>query len=196
MRRICVQRVSRRSPRRTSRATGRPTPPSASAPGVRTVRTMPAFTVKEPIWPTRNSTPSSPSFTIAGVSAAFASLPVCRQQKTRSETLLVQPHIFHPQSVVDAVDHRHVVLHVGLPAGPRAVVIEDRPRDVFGQAPLDVPDQLPALVLVGFHRLLVEQLVDLRVAVAVVVAFRTAGIILVECLVGIVDAVAGEVGAD
>src|ERR1700730_13866176 len=189
MRPICVQWVSRGSPRRTSRPTGRPTPPSASAPGVRTVRPMPAFTVTEPIWHTRNSTPSSPGFTTAGVSAAFVSLPVCRRQKTRYETLLVQPHIFHPQSVVDAVDHRHVVLDVGLPAGPRAVVIEHRPGDVFGQAALVFPDHFPSFCLVGFHRLLVEQFVYLGVAVAVVVAFRAAGIILIECLVGVVDAV-------
>src|SRR5258708_11650687 len=105
-------RASRRSPRRTSRATGRRMPPSDSAPGGRTARPMPAFMVKALIWHTSNSTPSSRSFTTAAVSAAFVSLHVCRRRKTRSETLLVQPHIFHPQAIVDAVDHLHIVLDV------------------------------------------------------------------------------------
>lgn len=52
----------------------------------------------------------------------------------------VQPHVFHPKPVVDAVDRRHMVLHVGIPTGRRAVVVEDRPRDVLGQAAFDRDD--------------------------------------------------------
>ena len=49
---------------------------------------------------------------------------------------------------------------------------------------------------VGLHRLLVEQLLDLLVAVVGVVALRAAGIVLVELLVGIVDAAAGQIEAE
>ena len=42
----------------------------------------------------------------------------------------------------------------GLPAGGAAVVEDDRPGAVLGQPSLDLPDQLLALFLVGFARLL------------------------------------------
>ena len=93
MRPIYARRASWRSPRRTSRATGRRTPPSASAPGGRTARPMPAFTAKGPIWRTRNSTPSSRSFTTAAVSAAFVSLRVCRRRRLHDVPLFASAHL-------------------------------------------------------------------------------------------------------
>jgi hypothetical protein len=75
-------------------------------------------------------------------------------------------------------------------------VEDDRPRHVLLQLLVDLPHQLLALVDVGLLRLLVEQLLDLLVAVVGVVALRAAGVVLVERLVGIVDGVAGEVEAE
>ena len=69
---------------------------------------------------------------------------------------------------------------------------DDRPRDVFLQLPVDLPDQLLALVDVCLFRLLVEQLLDVLVAIVGVIPLRAAGIVLVERLVGLVDGVAGE----
>ena len=63
---------------------------------------------------------------------------------------------------------------------------------VLLQFAVDLPDQLLALLRVGFHRLLVDQLVELGIAVAGVVALRAAGVVLVELLVGVVDAAAGR----
>jgi hypothetical protein len=51
----------------------------------------------------------------------------------------------------------------------------------------------PALLLVGLARLLLDQLVDLSIAVTVVICFRTANVILIEGLVRIVDAFAGKI---
>ena len=60
--------------------------------------------------------------------------------------LAVEPDLFHAHAVVDAVDHRRVALHVGLPAGAGAVVVEHRARHVLGEPPLDVPHQVLALL--------------------------------------------------
>src|SRR5262249_18144509 len=45
-----------------------------------------------------------------------------------------------------------------LPAGGKPEVIHDRPRLILLQSPVDLPDQPFALLLVGLHRLLLEQL--------------------------------------
>ena len=50
--------------------------------------------------------------------------------------------------------------------------------------------------MVGFGRLLLEQLLELAVAIAGVVALRAAAVVLVEHLVGVVDAAAGVVLAE
>ena len=73
-----------------------------------------------------------------------------RRMATR---LLVHPHVFVAVAVVRAVAHDRDVLHVGLPAGAGAVVVERRPRHVLDQPPLDLPDQLLALLLIDRRRL-------------------------------------------
>ena len=70
--------------------------------------------------------------------------------------------------------------HVRLPAGAGADVQDDRPRHVLLQLAVDLPHQLLALLEVGLRRLLVEQLLELLVAVVGVVALRPAGVVLVE----------------
>src|SRR6478672_371030 len=72
--------------------------------------------------------------------------------------------------VVDAVDHRRIAFDVGMPAGARAAVVQNRPGDVLGQAALDLEHDRLALLLIGLHRLLLEQFVEVAVATAVVVA--------------------------
>src|SRR5262249_49592593 len=72
--------------------------------------------------------------------------------------------------VVDAVDHRRIALDVGMPAGARAALVQNRPGDVLGQAALDLEHDRLALLLIGLHRLLLEKLVEVAVAIAVVVA--------------------------
>src|SRR5258708_4796621 len=68
--------------------------------------------------------------------------------------------------------------------------------DVFLKLLVDLADQLLALGDVGLLGLLIEQLLDVGVAVIGVVTFRIAGIVLVEGLVRIVDRISGEVEAE
>jgi hypothetical protein len=72
---------------------------------------------------------------------------------------------------------------------------------MIGRAPssanfLSISHQLLALFLVGLGGLPVDQLVDLRITVSVIVSDGTAGVILVKILVRVVERVAGEIEAD
>src|SRR5215813_14549949 len=115
------------------------------------------------------------------------------KNQTRST---IEPHILEAEAVVDAVDLLHIALDVGLQAGSRAVPQDHRPRAVGQKLAVDLPYDLAALVGVGLGRLHVEQLLDLGIAVAGIVALRLSGEVLVEVLIGIVDAVAGGIEAD
>ena len=75
-------------------------------------------------------------------------------------------------------------------------MVDDWPRAILLQFLVDFPDELAALLRVGFHRLLSKLLFEFRITVTRVVAFRAATIILVELLVWVVDAAAGVVLAD
>src|SRR5260370_22111717 len=101
--------------------------------------------------------------------------------------LLIQPHVLVTIAVVGAVHHDGDALYIGLPARALAAVEDDRPGDVFLKLLVDFPNQLLARGETGLLGLLIEQLLDLLVAVIGVVALRIAGIVLVECLVRIVD---------
>src|ERR1700751_3543935 len=87
-------------------------------------------------------------------------------------------------------------LTCGCHAGGAVGVVDDRARTVFLQLLVDVPDELPALVAVARLRLRDEPFLELRVAIAGVVALRTAAVILKELLVGVVHTTAGIVEAD
>src|SRR5262245_10605411 len=104
---------------------------------------------------------------------------------------LVQPYILVAVAVVGAVDHDGHALDVGMPAGRLPHVQDDRPRHVFLNLLVDLPDELLALLRIALHRLLVEQLLQLLVAIMGVIALGSAGVILVKSLIGIVDGVAG-----
>jgi hypothetical protein len=79
-----------------------------------------------------------------------------------------------------------------LPAGGAARVEDHRPDGFLGQPLLDLPNQLLALFLVGLHRLLIDQLVDLRAAIPAIVPLGAAHVILVKGLVRIVDPGLGD----
>jgi hypothetical protein len=86
--------------------------------------------------------------------------------------------------------------HIGLPAAGAPIVKDDGAGDVLRQYPLDLPHQLLAFLQVALDRLLLDQLVYVRIAVSSVVALRTADVILVECLVGLVEAVLADAQTD
>jgi hypothetical protein len=108
----------------------------------------------------------------------------------------VEPDVFHAQPIVDRVDEHRVAGDVGVPAGAGSAVIEDRAGDVLGHLLLDLPDDLPTLLLVAFHRLSVNQLVELGAAIAVIVALGITGVVLVERLIRLVETVTDQVEAD
>jgi hypothetical protein len=57
---------------------------------------------------------------------------------------------------------------------------------------VDLPDQLLAFLLIGFAGLAVEQRLDLAVAVSGDVELGTAGVVLLELLIGVVDGTGAE----
>src|SRR5215831_224261 len=98
----------------------------------------------------------------------------------------VEPHILHPPAVENAVVHQRQPLDLRLPASTLAHEEDDRADRVFDQFALDLPHQLLALDRVALSRLLYDQRIDLGIA-AVIIARRSAGVILIELVVGIVD---------
>ena len=73
---------------------------------------------------------------------------------------------------------------------------DHRPCDVLLQLLVDLPNKPLALLDIRFRGLLIEQLLELLVAVVGVIALRSAGVILVEILVRIIDRIAGKVEPD
>src|ERR1700732_3716790 len=71
--------------------------------------------------------------------------------------LLIEPDVFHAIAVENAVDHDRQPFDIGLPAGPVAVVKDDRPGAVLGKLALDCPHQLLAPSRGGLDRLLLDQ---------------------------------------
>ena len=101
--------------------------------------------------------------------------------------LALEPDVFHAPAVEGAIGHDGQSLDAWLPAGRLSCVIDDWPRPIHLQFFVDLPHQLFPLLLVGFHRFLVEELLNLAVAVARVVALRSTSVVLVKLLVGVVD---------
>src|ERR671920_1488530 len=103
--------------------------------------------------------------TRAGADAPVSALP-SRGGMAPSVALLVEPHVLEAEAVVGAVDHLRVVLDVRAPAGRLLRVQDDRAGDVLGELLVDVPHELLAGLDVRLGRLLVEERVELLVAVA------------------------------
>src|SRR6266851_570304 len=93
-------------------------------------------------------------------------LNVCAQWPRLS----VEPNVFHAPAVEAAVGHRRQPLELRLHAGREPRIEEHRPRGILGQPALDLPYQLAPLLRVRFHRLLLDQLLGLPVAIARVIA--------------------------
>src|SRR4051812_9890077 len=106
----------------------------------------------------------------------------------RPPPLPLEPEVLVSVAVVDAVHHYGHAFDPRMPAGRLSWVKDDRAGHVLDQFALDLPDDFLALLGIGLHRLLVDELVDVRVAVPGIIALCPADIILVELLVGIVDA--------
>src|SRR4051812_12452203 len=111
--------------------------------------------------------------------------PAMRGRTRRPSTLLIEPPVFAAVCVVEAVDHQGHVLDIGLPAGAGAGIEDDRAGDLLGGPAFDRPDHLLALFLVALHRLPLDHLVDLRIAITVPIEARAAAIEQVEDRVGI-----------
>src|SRR5579883_3537287 len=97
--------------------------------------------------------------------------------------LSVEPDILEPIAIVGAVDHHGDAVQSGLPAGRRAAIEDDRPRHILLELLVDLPGEALALLAIALHRLRIEQLLDILVAVLRVVALGAAGVILVEGLI-------------
>src|SRR5438874_9644093 len=118
------------------------------------------------------------------------------RERDEGTSLLIEPHVLKPPAVENAVDDQVEALDARPPAGRGAGVEDDRPRGVAREPPLDLPHQLPPLFGIGLARLPVDQRVDLLVAITGVVAVRTARVVLVEHLVGVVDRCLAYIDAD
>src|SRR5580692_6433945 len=70
--------------------------------------------------------------------------------------LFIEPNILHAPAVEQAVDHDCQSLQLGLPAGREAIVVEDRSSTILLQFLVDFPNEMPALLLISLHRLLIE----------------------------------------
>src|SRR6516164_6013781 len=106
------------------------------------------------------------------------SVVACQLGRTAS-MLFVEPNVLEAPAVVVSIDHHCVPLELGLPASSRAGIEDDRPRGILRQSPFDLPNQLLAFFIVGLHRLLVDQFVDLGIAITGVVTLGAAHEILV-----------------
>src|SRR5215471_2264226 len=99
--------------------------------------------------------------------------------------LLIQPNVLEAPAIEQAVHHDGHVLDIGSPAGRSPGIEDNRPRPVLGQFALDCPDQLLAPLPVSLPRLLLDQLVDFRVAVTVPIQARSASVMQIEERIGV-----------
>src|SRR5215813_10771905 len=90
--------------------------------------------------------PTSPPATKAlTVTSVRSSRAICV-----SKELPVEPQIFVARAVVNAVDHDGQALHLRIPAGRGAVVVDHRAGAVLLQLLVDLPHEPLALFGIGF----------------------------------------------
>src|SRR5439155_2315267 len=135
------------------------------------------------LWPRQKRTPS-----LACGGGLGCGLPGAR--------LFIQPRLLETPAVKDAVDLGRDPVHPRVMAGGEVVAPDDRAGGVLGQLLVDLPDQLLALLLVRFDRLLLVHLFEFGVAIVGVVALRTARVMLEEIGVRVVDPAAGQIAGD
>jgi hypothetical protein len=117
------------------------------------------------------------SLSWAGPSRPTARIEVPLQKRANYQPavgLFVEPGVFEASALVIAVDHHRVPLEIGLPASRQFRIEERRTRCVLGELALDPPDDLLAFADIGLARLLVDQLIDLGIAMAGVIALGAA----------------------
>src|SRR6516162_500894 len=142
-------------------------------------------------WAKAGEPPSAPATKALAVTSVRSIRAICI-----SKELPVEPQIFVARAVINAVDHDRQALHLRIPAGGSAVVVDHWAGAVLLQLLVDLPNEALALFRIGFHRLPVEFLLELAVAIAGVIALRAARKVLVEGLVGIVEAVFLQIEPD
>src|ERR1700682_4822409 len=81
--------------------------------------------------------------------------------------LPVEPEVLEAIAAEHAVDMERQPLDHGLPARRGADIEDDRSSGILRQLAFQRPDLALALALVGLARLLLNHLVDLRIAVAI-----------------------------
>src|ERR1700720_3828394 len=111
-----------------------------------------------------------------------------RNDSIRVIPLFIQPDVFEAPAIVDAVDHYRQALDPGLPAGAAGRVKDDWANRSFRQYPFELPDNPLALFRIGLHRLLIDEFIELGIAVAGIISRCAADEILVEHLVRVIDA--------
>src|SRR4051794_38558692 len=114
----------------------------------------------------------------------------------RTVALPIQPDILKAPTIEAAVDHDREAFHVGLSTGCAARVEDDRAHPTFVQLALDLPDQLPARTCIRDGRLAFDQLIDIRVTIAVRIRRAVAAIVLEEIGVWVIDAVGGNINSN
>src|SRR3546814_17269392 len=104
-------------------------------------------------------------------------------RSTRTDTLFPYTTLFRSSPpVIDAVHLDGVVLHLRVPAAHGDGMIQGGPRHILLELAVDLPDDLPALLLICRRGLRFEQRFYLLVAVSGIVANRIAGVVLIEVL--------------
>src|SRR6516162_8678050 len=101
--------------------------------------------------------------------------------------LVVEPNPFHTPAVEYAVDHRGKSLNLWLPAGGGTRVMDNWSSDLVRQFFFNFPYQVPTLLLIYLHRLLIEHSLDITATISRVVEFSTAPVVLIEYSIRIVD---------
>src|SRR6516165_5651416 len=147
---------------------------------------LPRVTYYSAIFPSsmRNTVPKS---TAPSTRASYSA---------EANRLFIEPDVLEARAVIYAVYHADQTLDVGSPAGDAGHIQDVRARILFDQLSLDLPNQLPPLVGVGFLRLPLDQLVNRLVAISGVIAQPAAFVIFIELRIGVVDLAFGDVEPD
>src|ERR1051325_5776420 len=98
------------------------------------------------------------------------------------EGLFVEPGVFAAIGAEDAVGTQRDVLDVRLPAGRDAAIGDDRPSKMLGVFVLALPQHLLAAIFVCLFGLLLKQVVDVLIAIAVPVKACAAAVKQLERL--------------
>src|SRR5215469_7881818 len=97
-------------------------------------------------WAKAGEPTSAPATKALAVTSVLSSRAICV-----SKELPVEPQFFIARAVINAVDHNGQALHLRIPAGGGAVVVDHRSGAVLLQLLVDLPHEALALFRIGFH---------------------------------------------